>query len=141
MAGVNRVTIIGNLGRDPEIKHTQSNVPMAQLSVATTEAWKDKATGEWLEKTEWHRVVCWRHVAEKVERVGLRKGSQVYIEGKIETRKWQDKDGGDRYTTEIIARELQHLGPRSEPNAGKGEFSPPPMPQQQEDDDEDLPFR
>ena len=109
MAGINKVIIIGNLGKDPEIRYTQSNVPVASFSVATSESWKDKESGEWQEKTEWHRITAWRHLAERAEKY-LRKGKQVYIEGKLETRKWQGQDGQDRYTTEIIARELQMLG-------------------------------
>ena len=85
MAGVNKVILVGNLGRDPEIKYTQSNVPVANFRVATTESWKDRNTGEWQEKTEWHRVVAWRYLAERAERY-LRKGKQVYVEGRIETR-------------------------------------------------------
>jgi single-strand DNA-binding protein len=109
MAGVNKVIIIGNLGRDPEIKYTQSNIPVANFSVATTESWKDKQSGEWQEKTEWHRVVAWRYLAEKAEK-SLAKGKQVYVEGKLETRKWTGQDGNDRYTTEIVAREIVVLG-------------------------------
>jgi len=109
MADVNKVIIVGNLGRDPEIKYTQSNIPVANFSVATTESWKDKNTGEWQEKTEWHRVVAWRYLAEKAERT-LRKGKQVFVEGKLETRKWTGQDGNDHYTTEIIARDLMVLG-------------------------------
>ncbi len=118
MAGVNKVIIIGNLGRDPEIKYTQSNVPVANFSVATSESWKDKQTDEWQEKTEWHRIVAWRHLAERAEKY-LRKGKQVYIEGKLVTRKWQGEDGVDRYTTEIVAAQLQLLG-KKEDNAGPG---------------------
>ena len=156
MAGVNKVTIIGNLGRDPEIKYTQSNVPVANLSVATTESWKDKQSGEWQEKTEWHRVVAWRYLAERAEKY-LRKGKQVYIEGKLETRKWPDKEGNDRYTTEIVARELMLLGRKDEGEGysggggggGKakdsGNFNPPPMDKPADDgaaqeEDDDLPF-
>ncbi len=113
MAGVNKVIIVGNLGRDPEIKYTQSNVPVANFSVATTESWKDKQSGEWQEKTEWHRIVAWRYLAERAEKY-LRKGKQVYIEGKLETRKWTGQDGNDRYTTEIVAREMMLLGRRDE---------------------------
>jgi single-strand DNA-binding protein len=159
MAGVNKVLIIGNLGRDPEIKYTQSNVPVANLSVATTDSWKDKNTGEWQEKTEWHRIVAWRHLAERAERY-LKKGKQVYIEGKIETRKWTDKEGSDRYTTEIIAQQLMLLGRGDEnessgggggggnfakaegsPKASGG-FTPPDMPASDTsvDEDDDLPF-
>jgi single-strand DNA-binding protein len=157
MAGVNKVIIIGNLGRDPEIKYTQSNVPVANFSVATSESWKDKATGEWQEKTEWHRIVAWRHLAERAEKY-LAKGKQVYIEGKIETRKWQGQDGQDRYTTEIVAREMQLLGRRDEdgPRGGggggsygggdagpgsSGNFDPQPMEGGgNQQDDDDLPF-
>jgi len=155
MAGVNKVIIIGNLGRDPEIKYTQSNVPVANFSVATTESWKDKSSGEWQEKTEWHRVVAWRFLAERAERY-LKKGKQVYIEGRIETRKWTGQDGQDHYTTEIIANQLMLLGRRDEGEAsggggnyGKqggapkssGEFSGPDMPSGPgPDDDDDLPF-
>ena len=153
MAGVNKVIIVGNLGRDPEIKYTQSNVPVANFSVATSESWKDKATGEWQEKTEWHRIVAWRHLAERAEKY-LRKGKQVYIEGKLETRKWQGQDGQDKYTTEIIAREIQLLGRRDEEGGGggggygagpgsSGNFNPPPMDGGSGGaaaDDDDLPF-
>lgn len=158
MAGVNKVIIVGNLGRDPEIKYTQSNVPVANFSVATTESWKDKQSGEWQEKTEWHRVVAWRYLAEKAER-SLRKGKQVYVEGKLETRKWTGQDGNDRYTTEIIARDLQILGRRDDdgnsgggggyggaqtqsgPKTGGG-FSPEPMVSDGAgpEEDDDLPF-
>ena len=150
MAGVNKVIIIGNLGADPEIKYTQSNVPLATFRVATTENWKDQS-GEWQERTEWHRIVAWRHLAERAERF-LRKGKQVYVEGRLETRKWQDRDGNDRYTTEVVARDLMILGRREEGEGGgqqfagqsqegAGNFNPPPMeggggaP-----DDDDLPF-
>ena len=155
MAGVNKVIIIGNLGRDPEIKYTQSNVPVANFSVATTESWKDKNSGEWQEKTEWHRIVAWRHLAERAETY-LRKGKQVYIEGRIETRKWTGQDGNDRYTTEIVANQLMLLGRRDEGEGGSGGsygqkqsgpkasggFSPPDMPAGggQADEDDDLPF-
>ncbi len=154
MAGVNKAIIIGNLGRDPEIKYTQSNVPVANFSVATTESWKDKNSGEWQEKTEWHRIVAWRHLAERAERY-LKKGKQVYIEGRIETRKWTGKDGNDRYTTEIVANQLMMLGRRDEgegssggssgqkesgPKASGG-FTGPDMPADgAADEDDDLPF-
>ena len=155
MAGVNKVIIIGNLGRDPEIKYTQSSVPVANFSVATSESWKDKTTGEWQEKTEWHRIVAWRHLADRAEKY-LKKGKQVYIEGRIETRKWQGKDGNDRYTTEIVANQLMLLGRRDENErygggtgsadapGSSGGFNPPPMEKQAEgnaaDEDDDLPF-
>ena len=147
MAGVNKVIIIGNLGRDPEIKYTQNgNVPVANFSVATSESWKDRNTGEWQEKTEWHRVVAWRHLAERAERF-LRKGKQVYVEGRLETRKWTDQNGNDRYTTEIVANQMQLLGRRDENEgggqSGKGggsDFEPPAMQGGAGGDDDDLPF-
>jgi single-strand DNA-binding protein len=139
MAGVNKVIIIGNLGRDPEIKYTQGNVPVANFSVATSESWKDKATDEWHEKVEWHRIVAWRHLAERAEK-HLAKGKQVYIEGKLETRKWQGKDGQDRYTTEIIARELQVLGKKDEAGGDESSKFDPPGMTGGSDEDEDLPF-
>ena len=147
MAGVNKVIIIGNLGRDPEVKYTQSNVPVANISVATTDSWKDKSTGEWQEKTEWHRVVLWRHLAERAERY-LKKGKQVYVEGRLETRKWTDKEGNDRYTTEVIANQMMLLGRRddNEETSGgaqkqAGGFDAPPPPTSTgPDEDDDLPF-
>jgi len=102
---VNRAIILGNLCRDPEIKMTQSSVPVANFTVATSERWKDKTSGEWMEKSEFHRVVAWRHLAELAEKY-LQKGAKAYVEGRIETRKWQGKDGQDRYTTEIVASEI-----------------------------------
>jgi single-strand DNA-binding protein len=109
MAGVNKAIIVGNLGRDPEIRYTPSGVPVASFSVATSDEWKDKDTGTKQERTEWHRIVAWRGLAEICGKY-LRKGSQVYIEGKIQTRTWEDKDGVQRYTTEIMAQNMQMLG-------------------------------
>ena len=105
---INKVFIIGNLGSDPEVKYTQSGDAVTTLSVATTDSWKDKA-GEQQEKTEWHRVVLWRKTAEIAGQY-LKKGSKVYIEGSLETRKWEDKDGVTKYTTEIKGREMQMMG-------------------------------
>jgi single-strand DNA-binding protein len=113
MASLNRVEIIGNLGQDPEVKYTSSGDAVATISVATTEKWKDKASGEMQEKVEWHRVTLWRRLGE-IAGEYLKKGSQVYIAGKLQTRKWQDKDGNDRYTTEIVASDLLMLGGKSE---------------------------
>lgn len=107
--GINKVIIVGYLGSDPEVKYMPSGGAVANVSVATTEQWKDKNTGEKQERTEWHRVIFFRALAEIVGEY-LRKGSQVYIEGRLQTRKWQDKNGQDRYTTEIIANEMQMLG-------------------------------
>ena len=103
MAGsVNKVILVGNLGRDPEIRRTQDGRPIANLSVATSENWRDKATGERKEKTEWHRVVIFSEGLAKVAEQYLKKGSKVYLEGALQTRKWQDKDGHDKYTTEVV---------------------------------------
>jgi single-strand DNA-binding protein len=111
MASVNKVILIGNLGRDPEIRYMPSGDPMANISLATTENWKDKS-GEKQEKTEWHRVVMFGKVAE-IAGEYLKKGSQAYFEGRVQTRKWTDKEGQDRYTTEIVADRMQMLGSRS----------------------------
>ena len=109
MAGVNKVILVGNLGRDPEIKYTPSGVAVANFSIATSDEWKDKNTGEKQERTEWHRIVAWRRLGEICGEY-LRKGSQVYIEGKLQTRSWEDRDGNTRYTTEIVAQSMQMLG-------------------------------
>jgi len=113
MAGVNKVIILGHLGSDPSVRHTQNGTAIATISVATSESWKDKQTGERQERTEWHKVAFWGRLAE-IAGEYLRKGSKVYIEGKLQTRKWQDKDCVDRYTTEVIAKELQMLDARRE---------------------------
>ena len=110
--GVNKAILVGHLGKDPEVRYAPSGKAIANITVATSEQWKDKNTGEKQEKTEWHRVVAFGRLAEIMGEY-LRKGAQVYIEGKIQTRKWQDKEGADRYTTEIVANEMQMLGSRS----------------------------
>ena len=103
MAGsVNKVILVGNLGRDPEVRSTQDGSKIVQLSLATSESWKDRATGERRERTEWHRVVIFNEHLAKVAEDYLRKGSKIYVEGQLQTRKWQDKEGMDRYTTEIV---------------------------------------
>ena len=112
MASVNKVILIGNLGRDPETRYMPNGEAVTNITVATSESWKDKTSGEKQEKTEWHRVTFYRRLAE-IAGEYLKKGSQVYIEGRLETRKWQDKEGKDRYTTEIIATEMKMLGSRS----------------------------
>ncbi|MFA7292990.1 MAG: single-stranded DNA-binding protein [Rhodocyclaceae bacterium] len=119
MASVNKVILVGNLGADPETRYLPSGDPVTNLRLATTDSWKDKASGEKKEATEWHRVVLFRRLAEVAGQY-LKKGSQVYIEGRIRTRKWQDKDGQERYTTEIEAEEMKMLGSRQ----GQGEPSP-----------------
>jgi len=113
MASVNKVILIGNLGRDPETRYTADGAAVTNITIATSDRWKDKATGEKKESTEWHRVVLWRRLGEVAGQY-LKKGAQVYIEGSLKTRKWQDKDGQDRYTTEIVGTSMQMLG-------GKGE--------------------
>jgi single-strand DNA-binding protein len=118
--GVNKVIIVGNLGNDPDTKYMPSGSAVTNLSVATNESWKDKKTGEQKDRTEWHRVAMFGRLAE-IAAEYLRKGSQIYIEGKLRTRKWQDKQGNDRYTTEVIADEMQMLGGRGDtPSMGGG---------------------
>jgi len=109
--GVNKVILVGNLGADPETRYTASGAAITNIRIATSESWRDKQTGENQERTEWHRVVFFSRLAE-IAGEYLRKGSQVYIEGSLRTNKWQGKDGQDRYTTEIIASEMQMLGAR-----------------------------
>ncbi|MEX2524131.1 MAG: single-stranded DNA-binding protein [Gammaproteobacteria bacterium] len=109
--GINKVILIGNLGADPDVRYTASGAAVSNINIATTEAWRDKESGEQQEKTEWHRVVFFGRLAEIVAEY-LKKGSQVYVEGRLQTRKWQDKEGNDRYTTEIVANEMQMLGSR-----------------------------
>jgi single-strand DNA-binding protein len=118
--GINKVIIVGNVGGDPETRYMPSGSAVTNLTVATNESWKDKQTGEQKERTEWHRVAMFNRLAE-IAAEYLRKGSQVYIEGKLRTRKWQDKGGQDRYTTEIIADEMQMLGGRGG-SGGGGNF-------------------
>jgi len=112
MASVNKVILIGNLGRDPELRHTTSGTPVANFTMATTDRWTDPA-GERKEKTEWHRIVCWGKQAE-ISGEYLRKGKQVYIEGSLQTREWTDRDGNKRYTTEVRCQRMQMLGSRSD---------------------------
>ncbi len=141
--GVNKVIVVGNLGQDPETRYMPSGSAVTNVRIATNESWKDKQTGEQKDRTEWHSVAMFGRLAE-IAAEYLRKGSQVYIEGKLRTRKWQDKDGNDRYTTEIIADEMQMLGSRSGGGAPAMSDSPPasaPPPQASGDDfDDDIPF-
>jgi len=122
MASVNKVILIGNLGQDPEVKYMPSGGAVTNVSIATTDAWKDKNTGQKQERTEWHRVVFFNRLAEIVGEY-LRKGSPVYIEGRLQTRKWQDQNGQDKYTTEIIANSMQMLGSKASAG-GSTEFKP-----------------
>lgn len=111
--GINKVILVGNLGADPETRYTASGSAVTNISLATTDSWRDKATGENQERTEWHRVVFFNRLAE-IAGEYLRKGRQVYVEGRLQTRKWQDQSGQDRYTTEIVANEMQMLGGRED---------------------------
>ncbi|MAJ90609.1 MAG: single-stranded DNA-binding protein [Legionellales bacterium] len=120
--GVNKVTLIGNLGNDPEVRYGASGNAVANVSLATTESWRDKDSGEQQEKTEWHRVVFFGKLAEIVGEY-LKKGRQVYVEGRLQTNKWQDKEGNDRYTTQIVANEMQMLGSKDN-NLNNQGFSP-----------------
>ncbi len=121
MASVNKVIIVGNLGRDPETRYMTNGDAVTNIAVATTESWKDKNSGEKKEITEWHRITFYRKLAEIAGQY-LKKGSQVYVEGRLQTRKWTDKDGAERFTTEIIADTMQMLGSRQ----GMGGGSAPP---------------
>ncbi len=118
--GVNKVILIGNLGNDPEIRYTPSGSAVANLSLATSETWRDKQSGELQDRTEWHRLVFFNRLAEIVGEY-LRKGSKIYVEGTLRTRKWQDKNGIDRFTTEIIASEMHMLDSRSAGSSGVGQ--------------------
>jgi single-strand DNA-binding protein len=151
MASVNKVILVGNLGRDPEVRYLPDGGAVANVSVATTEAWKDKA-GERQEQTEWHRVAFFGKLAE-IAGEYLKKGSQIYVEGRIRTRKWQDKEGQDRYTTEIVADRMQMLGSRGGAGASGGSDAPersaPPSAKEPqaggaaskfEDFEDDIPF-
>jgi len=122
--GVNKAILVGNLGRDPEVRYSPNGQAVANVTLATSESWKDKTSGEKQEKTEWHRVVFFGRLAE-IAGEYLKKGAQIYVEGRLQTRKWQDKDGHDRYSTEIMATEMKMLGSR----AGSGEPREAPMEQ------------
>lgn len=160
---LNKVTLIGNLGADPEVRYLPTGGAVTSISLATTRRWKDKQSGERKDATEWHRVIFFNRLAE-VAGEYLKKGSQVYVEGRLQTRKWQGQDGQDRYTTEIIAEEMQMLGSRSGGTSSFGEQAPaanysapkpanpapkpmsnsvgnmPPPPPDYDDFDDDIPF-
>ncbi len=146
--GINKVILVGNLGADPETRYTPSGTAVTNIRVATTKSWRDRNSGEQQERTEWHRVAMFNRLAE-IAGEYLKKGSQVYIEGELRTNKWQDQQGNDRYTTEIIANEMQMLGGRGgggstgfdeggsgAPRSGGGRQSQPPA----DDLDDDIPF-
>ncbi len=120
MASINKVIVIGNLGRDPEVRYTPNGAAVCNVSVATTRNWKDKTSGDKVEETEWHRVVFYDRLAE-IAGEYLKKGRSVYVEGRLKTRKWADKDGKDNYTTEIVAEQMQLLGGR-EGGGGGGSY-------------------
>ncbi len=117
--GINKVILIGNLGRDPETRYTQSQQPVTTFSVATSDSWTDRNTNERQERTEWHRIVCFRRLAE-IAGEYLRKGSKVYIEGRLQTRSWEDQDGQTRYMTEVVANDMQMLDSRDATAGGGG---------------------
>jgi len=117
--GINKAIIVGHLGRDPEVRYSANGSAIANVSVATTDSWKDKQTGERQDRTEWHRVVFFNRLAE-IAGEYLKKGSQVYIEGRLQTRKWEDQNGQERYTTEIVANDMQMLGGRGGGDMGDG---------------------
>ncbi|MGA7801881.1 MAG: single-stranded DNA-binding protein [Gammaproteobacteria bacterium] len=125
--GVNKVILIGNLGKDPEVRYLPSGSAVANVTLATSEQWKDKQSGDQQERTEWHNVAFFGRLAEIVGEY-LKKGSQVYVEGSLRTRKWQDKNGNDRYTTEIVASEMQMLGGRGGGSAAFSENRPASRP-------------
>lgn len=130
MAGINKAIILGRLGNDPEMRTMPNGDPVARISIATSEEWTDKQTGERKQNTEWHSIIAFRKLADIIRQY-LKKGSQVYIEGKIRTRKWQDQSGQDRYTTEIIADQLQMLGSSQAGNGNNWAQEPQGKPKQQ----------
>jgi single-strand DNA-binding protein len=142
MASVNKVILVGNVGRDPEIRYTQGGTPVANFSLATTDRFKNRS-GEMEERTEWHRIVAWGRLAEICGEY-LQKGKQIYIEGRLQTRDWEDKEGGKRYTTEVIAQTMQMLGRRGDTegraSAGvaRGEAAPEPVADESPEDE--IPF-
>jgi single-strand DNA-binding protein len=149
--GINKVILVGNCGKDPETRYMPSGGAVTNISIATSEGWKDKQTGETKERTEWHNVVFFNRLAE-IAGEYLKKGSQIYVEGSLRTRKWQNKEGKDRYTTEIIANEMQMLGSRSgggssddysqeRPSSSSSSSSRAPAPAMADDSfDDDIPF-
>ena len=156
-SSVNKVILIGNLGKDPEVRHLESGVGVANFSLATSETYKDRKTGERVSQTEWHNVVLWRGLADVAEKY-LKKGDKIYIEGKLRTRSWQDQQGNNRYTTEIIADNMTMLGKATDRNTVDSESSNTPLPKEitsnsenkteklseefssPEDENDDLPF-
>jgi single-strand DNA-binding protein len=149
MSGINKVILVGNLGKDPEVRYLEGGTAVANFTLATSETYKDRTTGERKTQTEWHNVVLWRGLAEVAEKY-LRKGSQVYVEGKIRTRSWEDKEGNTRYTTEIVGDNMTMLGRRDD-SGNSGQSAPEPSQKAQaapaqstssskQEEDDDLPF-
>lgn len=151
MAGVNKVILVGNLGKDPEVRALENGVKVARFSIATSESYTDRQSGQKVENTEWHNIVLWRGLAEVSEKY-LKKGNQVYVEGKLQTRSYQDKDGVTKYSTEIVAQNMTMLGSRGSEGGGGGDYattssssqpaSAPAAPQVDPslDETDDLPF-
>lgn len=150
MKGVNKVILMGNIGQDPEVRYTPAGSAITNISLATSETWKDKQTGQAQERTEWHRVVFFNRLAE-IAGEYLRKGGKVYIEGSLRTRKWQDQQGQDRYTTEVVANEMQMLSGRNDNSqrtvkqqSNNGQSSPASSPEHSGQNDngfhDDIPF-
>ena len=144
MAGVNKVILVGNLGKDPEVRHLESGVAVANFPIATSETYKDKS-GTRQEQTEWHNIVLWRGLAEIAEKY-LKKGNQIYVEGKLRSRSWEDKEGNTRYITEVVGDNLTMLGSKSdnspshEDNSKSDKTAAPEMSEKDDDDSDDLPF-
>ena len=143
MAGVNKVIVVGRLGSDPDTRYMPSGSAVTNVSVATSESWKDKETGEKQEKTEWHRVVFFNRLAEIASEY-LKKGSQIYVEGRLQTRKWEDKEGNEKWTTEIVANQMQMLGERMSSGPSSNDRAPAQNTNKNDfandDFDDDIPF-
>ena len=143
MAGINKAILIGNLGKDPEVRYTPSGLAVANFNIATSERWKDRDAGEMKERTEWHRIVAFGKLGEICGEY-LSKGKQVYIEGRIQTREWEDRDGNRRYTTEIVASEMKMLGARDSRDTVRPPVEPPAPdfsgPSGSEAPEDDIPF-
>ena len=142
MAGVNKVILVGNLGRDPEVRYTTNGAAVATFSIATSFSWNDRESGEKQERTEWHRIVAWRKLGEICGEY-LSKGSKVYIEGRLQTREWEDRDGNRRFTTEVVASDVQFLDPKESSKPRDAYGGPPPPdtePPYTDSQDDDIPF-
>ncbi len=145
MAGINKVILVGNLGKDPEVRYLEGGTAVANFPIATSETYKDRKTGDRKTSTEWHNIVLWRGLAEIAEKF-LKKGSQVYIEGKLRTRQWQDKDGNNRYSTEVVGDNMQMLGKKDDFNSNEttnkqsSNVNPTPEIDNSVDEVDDLPF-